>query len=401
VLLDRFPPEKQGAAMTLFGVAALLAPVIGPTLGGYLTVYYDWRWIFYINVPIGLLSLFLTNRLVEDPPFLKREQERRRGIRADYVGLGLITIAIASLQIALDKGQEADWFSSRWITSLVVLAGYVFVVWIVWEWYHPNPVVDIHLFQRRNFATAMFFSFTVGIVLYGTTFMIPQFLQVLLGYPALVAGEALAGGGFIMIMVLPFVGTMVSRVDPRKMMAFGFVSISAAMYYMSTLFSLTMDFRAAFLMRTLQMFGLAFVFVPQNVLAYVGIPREKNNQISSMNSFMRNIGGSIGIALISTSISRIAQQRRNLMVAHTSPGSPAYDSLVGGLTQTLQNKGAGSVYAAQQAHGIVSSMIDRQATTLAYVEVISILSLIILSLVPFLLIMRRNKPAAGEQIAAH
>ena len=283
----------------------------------------------------------------------------------------------------------------------MVVAAYAFLVWIVWEWHHPNPVVDIRLFKRRNFATAMFFSFTVGIVLYGTTFMIPQFLQVQLGYPAVVAGEALAGGGFIMIMVLPFVGTMVSRVDPRKMMAFGFISISAAMYYMSTLFSLTMDFRAAFLMRTLQMFGLAFVFVPQNVLAYVGIPREKNNQISSMNSFMRNVGGSIGIALISTSIARISQQRRYSMVAHTTPGTPQYESLVAGLSQTFQGKGAGSVDATQQAHGLVSFMIDRQATTLAYVEVISILAVIILCLVPFLLIMKRNRPAVAGETAIH
>jgi MFS transporter, DHA2 family, multidrug resistance protein len=237
--------------------------------------------------------------------------------------------------------------------------------------------------------------------LYGTTFMIPQFLQVQLGYPAVVAGESLAGGGFIMILVLPFVGQMVSRVDPRKMMAFGFVSISAAMYYMSTLVSLTMDFRAAFLMRTLQMFGLAFIFVPQNVLAYVGVPREKNNQISSMNSFMRNVGGSIGIALISTSIARVAQQRRYSMVAQTTPGTPPYERLVGGLTQTFQAKGAGSVEAARQAHGLVSLIIDRQSTTIAYVQVISILAIIILCLVPFLLIMKRNRAALAEQTAIH
>jgi DHA2 family multidrug resistance protein len=401
ILADTFPASKRGMAFAVYGMAVVLAPAIGPTLGGYITDNYNWRWIFYINVPIGLLSLFLTNRLVEDPPFLKREQERRRGIRADYVGLGLITIAIASLQIALDKGQESDWFSSRWITSLVILAGYAFLVWIVWEWHHPNPVVDIRLFKRRNFATAMFFSFTVGIVLYGTTFMIPQFLQVQMGYPAVLAGEALAGGGFIMIMVLPFVGTMVSRVDPRKMMAFGFMSISAAMYYMSSLVSLTMDFRAAFLMRTLQMFGLAFIFVPQNVLAYVGVPREKNNQISSMNSFMRNVGGSIGIALISTSIARVAQRRRSSMVAHTTPGTPQYENLVSGLARTLQGKGAGSIDATRQAHGIVSFIVDRQATTIAYVEVISILAVIILCLVPFLLIMRRNRPAVGDQAAIH
>ena len=401
ILADTFPASKRGMAFAVYGMAVVLAPAIGPTLGGYITDNYSWRWIFYVNVPIGLISLFLTNRLVEDPPFLKREQARRRGIRADYVGLGLLTLAIASLQIAFDKGQESDWFSSRWITSLIVLAGYAFLVWVVWEWNHPNPVVDIRMFKMRNFATAMFFSFTVGIVLYGTTFMIPQFLQVQLGYPAVVAGESLAGGGFIMIMVLPFVGQMVSRVDPRKMMAFGFVSISAAMYYMSTLVSLTMDFRAAFLMRTLQMFGLAFIFVPQNVLAYVGVPREKNNQISSMNSFMRNVGGSIGIALISTSIARVAQRRRSYMVAHATPGTPQYDSFIAGISRTFQGHGAGSVDATHQAYGLASYIIDRQATTIAYVEVISILSLIILALVPFLLIMKRNRALSSEQTAVH
>jgi len=401
ILADTFPPAKRGMAFAVYGMAVVFAPAIGPTLGGWITDNYNWRWIFYINVPIGILSLFLTNRMVEDPPFLKKEQERRRGIRADYVGLGLITLAIASLQIVLDKGQEADWFGSSWITATAILAAYAFLIWIVWEWHHPNPVVDIRLFRRRNFATAMFFSFAVGIVLFGTTFMIPQFLQVELGYPAVKAGEALAGGGFAMICMLPIVGTLVSRVDPRKLMAFGFISISAAMYYMSTVFSLTMDFRMAFLIRTLQLAGLAFIFVPQNVLAYVGVPREKNNQISSMNSFMRNVGGSIGIALISTYISRIGQQRRGSLTAHTAPGSPAFENMTNGLAAKLHSQGAGSVEATRQAHGMISAMIDRQATTLGYVQVISFLSLMLIALVPFLLIMKRNKPAVGEQAVMH
>ena len=401
ILADTFPAAKRGMAFAVYGMAVVLAPAIGPTLGGWITDNFNWRWIFYINVPIGILSLFLTNRMVEDPPFLKREQERRRRIRADYVGLGLITLAIASLQIVLDKGQEADWFGSPWITATTILSAYAFLIWIVWEWHHPNPVVDIRLFQRRNFATAMFFSFTIGIVLYGTTFMIPQFLQVELGYPAVKAGEALAGGGFAMICMLPIVGALVSRVDPRKLMAFGFISISAGLYYMSTVFSLTMDFRMALLIRTLQLFGLAFIFVPQNILAYVGVPREKNNQISSMNSFMRNVGGSIGIALISTSISRIGQQRRAFMVAHTAPGSPAFENMTNGLSETLKRQGASSADATRQAHGMVSALIDRQATTLGYVEVISILAVIILALVPFLLIMKRNKPAVGDQAVIH
>jgi DHA2 family multidrug resistance protein len=401
ILADTFPASKRGMAFAVYGMAIVLAPAIGPTIGGWITDNFNWRWIFYINVPIGVLSLFLTNRLVEDPPFLKREQERRRSIRADYVGLGLITIAIASLQIVLDKGQESDWFAAPWITSLTILAAYAFALWIFWEWHHPNPVVDIRLFQKRNFATAMFFSFTLGMVLYGTTVMIPQFLQVQLGYPAVKAGEALAGGGFMMIAMLPIVGMLVSRIDPRKLMAFGFIAISVSLLYMSSVFNLAMDFGTAFMMRAYQMLGLAFIFVPQNVLAYIGIPREKNNQISSMNSFMRNVGGSIGIAVITTSISRIGQQRRNGLVAHATPGSPAYEVLVRGLTQTLKKQGASTTEATRQAYGLVAGMIDRQATTLAYVEVISILAVIVLCLVPFLLIMRRSKPAPGEQTAMH
>jgi len=230
--------------------------------------------------------------------------------------------------------------------------------------------------------------------------MIPQFLPVLLGYPAVKAGEALAGGGFAMILMLPLVGTLVSRVDPRKLMAFGFLSISAALSYMQGVFSLTMDFRTALLIRTLQMFGLAFIFVPQNILAYVGVPREKNNQISSMNSFVRNIGGSIGIAVISTSISRIAQRRRNFLVAHAAPGSPPYDSFMAGLTRTFQKQGAAGD-AARQSYGMLSNLINRQATTIAYGEVISILAVIVLCLLPFLLIMKRNRPAVGDQTVIH
>jgi DHA2 family multidrug resistance protein len=401
ILADTFPASKRGMAFAVYGMAVVVAPAVGPTLGGWITDNFTWHWIFYINVPIGILSLFLTSRLVEDPPFLKIEQAKRRSIPADYVGLGLITIAIASLQIALDKGQEADWFASPWITGLIVMAVYAFLVWVMWEWHHPNPVVDIRMFKRRNFATAMFFSFTLGIVLYGTTFMIPQFLQVQLGYSAVKSGEALAGGGFVMICMLPIVGTLVSRIDPRKMMAFGFICISAALYHMAIVFNPAMDFTTAMLLRTYQMFGLAFIFVPQNVLAYVGVPREKNNQISSMNSFVRNVGGSIGIAVIATSLSRIAQQRRHTLVGNTAPGTPAYERMVGGLTQMLIGHGSSTADATHQAYGMVSGMIDRQATTLAYVEVVSIMAVVIICLVPFLLIMKRNKPAVGEQPVAH
>jgi DHA2 family multidrug resistance protein len=401
ILADTFTPAKRGMAFAVYGMAVVLAPALGPTLGGWITDNFTWRWIFYINVPVGVLSLYLTNRVVEDPPYLQREQARRRSIPGDYIGLGLLTTAIASLQIVLDKGQESDWFSARWITAMTILAGYAFVVWIIWEWHHPNPVVDIRLFQKRNFATAMFFSFILGFVLLGTTFMLPQLLQVQLGYSAVRAGEALAGGGFVMICMLPIVGLLVTRVDPRALIGFGFTMISAALYYMATHINLDMDFGTAFTMRAFQMFGLAFIFVPQNTLAYVGIPREKNNQISSMNSFVRNIGASIGIALISASISRVGTMHRVYLIGQTTPGSSAFENLRGGLTQTLQDKGANHVDATRQAYGMIANMIQRQATTMAYVDVLGFLALMVICLVPLVSIMRKPKTGTTDQAPAH
>jgi DHA2 family multidrug resistance protein len=196
-------------------MAVVVAPAIGPTVGGWITDNYSWRWIFYINIPVVILSLFLAGRLVEDPPYLKAERQKARGVPVDWIGLGLITTAIGCLQIVLDKGQEEDWFASHWITLTLAISAISLVVWIFWEWRHPVPIVDVKLFKRRNFATAMFFTFVLGIVLFSTTVVIPQFLQSLLGYSAMKAGEALAGGGLAMLLMMPVAGFLVSRMDPR------------------------------------------------------------------------------------------------------------------------------------------------------------------------------------------
>ncbi len=249
----------------------VVAPAIGPTIGGWITDNYSWRWIFYINVPIAILSLFLTYRLVDDPPYLKEEREKSRGFRVDYIGLGtLIAIAIACLQLVLDKGQEEDWFSSTWITITLASAIVLVISWIVWEWRHPSPIVDIKLFKRRNFATAMFFTFILGIVLFGTTVVIPQFLQNLLGYPAVKAGEALAGGGVVMLLLMPVAGTLVSRMDPRLMMAGGFASIALALNYMATHLSLSMDFGLGRHVAYLSVYWVAFHL---SAFEYAGLSR--------------------------------------------------------------------------------------------------------------------------------
>ncbi len=398
ILADTFPPEKRGVAFSVYGMAVVVAPALGPTLGGWITDNFSWRWIFYINVPIGIISLLLTSRMVEDPPWLNKLRALGRQ-RIDYIGLGLIVVAIGCLQIVLDKGQESDWFHSTWITVTLAVAIYTLFAWVVWEWFHPEPIVDIRLFQNRNFATAMFFTFVLGTVLFGTTVVIPQFLQLLLGYPAVKAGEAMAGGGIAMMFMMPIAGQLVSRVDPRAMMAAGFLSTAGALYYMLSHLSLQMDFGTAAMLRTLQAVGLPLIFLPSNTLAYVGIPREKGGQVASMNSFVRNIGGSIGIAVISSSITRQVAKHQSYMVAHASPGNAPFDRMASAMNQLMMSHGVERP--SQHAYARVAGVIAGQATTLAYIDVISALTLMVVALVPFVLIMRRPKSGQARRTVAH
>ncbi len=390
ILADTFPREKRGMAFAVYGMAVVVAPAIGPTLGGWITDNSSWRWIFYINVPFVILSLFLSSRLVEDPPYLSRERERSRGVRVDYVGLGLIALGVGTLQFVLDKGQEDDWFSSPLIVTFLAMAIVALATWIYWELHHKDPIVDLHLFKLRNFTMAMSFTFVLGMVLYGTTFVIPQFLQVLLGYPAVKAGEALAGGGIVMMLMMPISGMLVSRVDPRGMMAFGFLSTAAALYFMMTHMTLGMDFFTAAMLRTLQAAGLAFIFLPSNTLAYLGVPREKNNQVSAINAFIRNIGGGIGISMIGTFLTRREQVHQTYLAAQTATGNPVFEQMVAGMSAVLHQAGLAPNVATQQAQARVYFMMQAHATTLAYVDVLSVMTLAIAALAPFVLLMKRS-----------
>ena len=401
ILADTFPPSMRGMAFAVYGMAVVVAPAIGPTLGGWLTDNYTWHWVFYINVPVGLISLFLTNKMVEDPPYLAKERERVRGKRVDWWGLGLIALGISSLQLVLDKGQQKDWFSTHWITVTFIIAIVSLTAWIVWEWRHPDPIVDIRLFKHRNFATAIFFTFVLGITLFGTTVMLPEFLENLLAYPAVAAGEALAGGGFIMMLMMPVAGALAGRLDPRILMAFGFSSTGAALFYMSQNISLGMDFRTAFILRVLQTLGLAFIFIPSSTLSYVGIPMEKNNQVSAINSFVRNIGGSLGIALITNYLTRSAQQHQTFLVSHTAPGSPAYEATLKGISGALQNAGVNKFDAHQQSLERMYGLVQQHATSLAYVDVIAVLALVVGALTPFVLILKRPPKQAARSAPLH
>ncbi|MFZ0581460.1 MAG: DHA2 family efflux MFS transporter permease subunit [Candidatus Acidiferrales bacterium] len=389
ILADTFAPSKRGMAFAVYGMAVVVAPAIGPTLGGWITDNYSWRWIFYINVPISLISLYLTHRLVEDPPYLQQERVRRKGINVDYIGLGLVALGIGALQIVLDKGQEADWFSSHWITAMLAVAIVLLVTWVIWEWRHEHPIVELKLLKKRNFATAMFFMFVLGIVLYGTTVLIPQFLQLELGYSAVSAGEALAGGGFMMMLMMPISGMLVSKMDQRVLMSVGFATTAAALYYMATHMTLGIDFQTASMLRVYQVMGLAFIFVPSNTLSYVDVPPEKNNQISSMISFIRNIGGSIGIALISTFITRSTQERQTYLSGHMNMGNSTFRQMLDGLVATLRSQGLSPAEAMRQAYARMAALLQTQAATLAYTDVVSGMALIVACLVPLCFIMKR------------
>ena len=401
ILADTFAPSKRGMAFAIYGMAVVVAPAIGPTFGGWITDNFSWRWIFYINVPVSILSLYLTHRLVEDPPYLQKERQRQKGIGIDYIGLGLVTLGIGSLQIVLDKGQEVDWFSSHWLAVLFVTAVVLLVSWVIWEWRHPNPIVELTLLKKRNFRTAMFFMFVLGIVLYGTTVLIPQFLQLLLGYSAVSAGEAMAGGGFLMMLMMPISGFLVAKLDQRLMMSFGFAVTSASLYYMSTHLTLGIDFRTAAMLRVYQVAGLAFIFVPSNVLSYVDVPREKNNQISSMISFIRNIGGSIGIALISTFLTRGAQQRQTYLAANMNQSNPRFRQMIDGLTATLHSQGLSATEASHQAYGRVAALLQQQAVVLAYGDVVSVMAVAVAILAPLAFLMKRPPKNMGDAAPIH
>jgi DHA2 family multidrug resistance protein len=388
ILADTFPPHMRGMAFAMYGMAVVCAPAIGPTLGGWITDNFAWNWIFYINVPVGILSLYLTNRLVEDPPYLKAEREKSQAIPIDWTGLILIALAVGSLQVALDKGQELDWFSSPAIVGAFAVAAIALAVWIWWEWHHKDPIVDIKLFKRRNFATAMVFTFSLGVVLYGTTVLIPLFLQSLMGYSAVSAGEAISGGGLMMMVMMPIAGILISRVDPRYMMMCGFGMTALSLYHMSTHLTLGIDFGTAAMLRVYQTMGLAFIFIPSNTLAYVGVPRTKNNQISGMNAFIRNIGGSIGIAVISTMLTRLSQKHQTYMVVHAHPGNPAFDAMMRGLPSQL---GYARVY----------RTIQMQASNLAYVDIVGAMSIVVVCLIPLVLLMRRGGPPPKDAPQAH
>ncbi|HEY1263883.1 MAG TPA: DHA2 family efflux MFS transporter permease subunit [Terriglobales bacterium] len=395
ILADTFPPAKRGMAFAVYGIAVVTAPAIGPTLGGWITDNYTWRWIFFINIPVGLFSLLLTSRLIQDPPFFRRRKISE--LKIDYIGLGFVALGLGTLQVVLDKGQRDDWFGSHFILTLSIISAASLLFVIFWEWRHKDPVIDLHLFRDRTFATSNMLMFMLGIVLLASTLLLPLFMQTLLGYTAEQAGMGLSPGGLVVMALLPFVGFLLSRYDARWLLIFGLIVLSGSLFHM-TRFDLGISFGTVVWARMFQAVGLAFLFVPINTAAYSYLPREKNNAASGLMNLARNIGGSVGISVVTTMLARRAQFHQVQLMDHVNPANPSFRSALLGMAAALQAKGYSAADATHRAYALIEGNVLRQANMLAYLDNFWMMGWAILLMVPLVFLMKKSKPGA---MAAH
>jgi MFS transporter, DHA2 family, multidrug resistance protein len=396
ILADTFEPAKRGMAFAVYGIAVVMAPAIGPTLGGWITDNYTWRWIFFINIPVGMLSLLLTSRLISDPPHMKRRKLSETKI--DYIGLGFVAVGLGALQVVLDKGQREDWFESNLIILLTIVSVASLLFVIFWEWTRKDPIIDLHLFQDRTFASANFLMFMLGFALLGSTLLLPLFMQTMLGYTAQQSGFALMPGGFTIMILMPLVGFLLSRYDARLLMVFGLCVLSFSLFHMTN-FNLGVDFRTVIYARVIQAAGMAFLFVPINTAAYSFLPREKNNAASGLMNLARNIGGSVGISVVTTMLDRRSQVHQNNLMSNISGTNLKLQSMLAGISKTLQSRGIDPASATQQAWARVQGLVLRQATMLSYIDCFWLLGIAIGMMVPLVFIMKRSK--AGGAVAVH
>ncbi len=405
ILADTFPIEKRGQAFAVYGMAVVCAPAIGPTLGGWITDNFNWHWIFFINLPVGLLSLYLSNRLVEDPPYLieEKKQQQLQKKSVDFTGLGLVATGVGCLEFVLDKGQEKDWFGDQMITTFAILAAVTLIFFVWWEWRHPDPIVDLKLLRNRNFGTAVFLQFVLGMVLFGSTVLIPQFLQSLMGYTAERAGMALSPGAVVLMFMMPVAGRLVGKVkDARMLVAIGYTVTALGLYNLTRL-DLDASFSEIVIMRSLQVMGLSLIFIPISTLNYVGVPRDKNNQISSFSNFARNLGGSVGTAMLTTFLQRTQQTHQQTLGSHVVAGGTRYMLYLDTTKNALIKLGHTADSAQQLAVGRAWQTLLRQSSMLSYQNAFWALSVMIACLIPLPFIMRKPPPrkAAPEESMGH
>ncbi|MGW1424445.1 DHA2 family efflux MFS transporter permease subunit [Bradyrhizobium manausense] len=400
ILADSFPPRKRGQAFAIYGVAVVVAPVIGPTLGGWITDTYSWHWVFLINVPMGLLSLFLVGTLVKEPSGAEEERERllSKGLRVDYVGFALVAIGLGSLEYVLDEGQRNDWFGSNMIIFFAVLSGASLLALIPWELTREEPIIDLRLLGRRQFGACFLVMLGTGAVLISTTQLLPQLLQTELNYTALLAGLALSPGGIATLMLMPVVGRLVGTVQPKYLIMFGATAVALSMWHLTGLNG-DITYGYAALSRIFLAIGLPFLFLPVTTASYDGVPPDKTNQASALINVARNIGGSMGVALAQTVLAQRQQFHQSRLIEHAAPSDLGYQQSIDTMTRFFQAHGSNASDAASQAVAWVGRTLQQQVDLLAYIDVFWTLAIIAVLMIPTAVVLRPidlGAPAKGH-----
>jgi DHA2 family multidrug resistance protein len=395
ILLETFPPEKRGKAMAFWGLGIVVAPILGPTLGGWLTDAYSWRWVFYINLPVGIFALFMTQAFIWDPAYI-----RRRSQSVDYWGLGFLAIGISALQVMFDKGQEDDWFSSHFILTLCIVALVMLTAFVFRELMARDPVVHLRVFREHTYAAGVFLMTLLGFVLYGSLVLLPIFLQTLLGYSALAAGIWTSPRGIGSLIFMPLTGVLLSRRwDPRLLLILALVTASWTLYAFSQ-FNLNSGTWDIFWPQIVQGAGMAFVFVPLTTVTMDPIPNEEMGNATSIFNLMRNIGASMGIAFVTTMLERREQFHQSRLATNLTATNPRVRSFLASARAGFMAHGSDPALALRQAYAALYGTMERQAALLSFTEIFWVLATVFLCMVPIIFIMKKPEHTRGP-VAGH
>lgn len=395
IIVDVFPPEKRGAAFAITGLTMIVAPILGPTLGGFITDNFSWRWIFYMNVPVGILAFWLVGRMVQDPP----HAQAKGLLSIDYIGLSLIALGLGALQVMLDKGQQEDWFSSNFIITFAVISAICLTSAVLWLLRQEDPVIDLRLLAKPSFSLSCIMIFFMGFALYGSSTLLPLLVQSQYGYDATLAGLVLSPGGFAVILLMPISGRLVSRVQARYLISTGMLLLTIGLWYTMHVTPQT-DYATFVWMRVLQVGGLPFLFIPISTLAFMAIPKEKSSKASAIYALSRNMGGSIGIAVLISYVSRHEQMHQSVLAAHLAPEDSTFHALLTKYTDFFYAHGQTMVEATHTAMGRVYHELLHQSTILAYRDAFAIMSVLTCTLAFVALTMPRNNPRVKQAAEA-
>jgi DHA2 family multidrug resistance protein len=390
ILLETFPPRLHGVAMAVFGIGIMFGPIAGPVLGGVITDYWSWHWIFFINIPVGIISIFMTMLVIKDPPYMKKTR-----MKLDYPGLLLVALGLGCLQIILDRGQREDWFESSMISWLTIISVVSLALFLIVELRTKEPVIDLRVFRNISFATGNVIMFFAFFNLFGSIVLLPIYLQTLMGYTATLAGLVLGPGGFSSIIALSIAGRLVTRINPKWILAFG-ISTAALSTYMMSQFNLSADFITVMWPRIILGFGMGFIFIPLTNLSLSIIKKEGMGNATALFNLIRNLGGSFGIAFVSTVLARRAQFHQSNLVSHLTPFDMPYQIAVEKLKAFFHTLGFTDTMAKMAADGSIYRNLIKQASMIAFNDTFWLMSIMLVATLPLLLIFKR--PRHGEHM---